>query len=81
VLPFLLGAHMPTVQGHVEVKPELPAYATCVECHRTYRPRNEDQACMELCDECFESVKYPREHVIRIHVSPRPRKPKSDFTL
>lgn len=71
---------MPTVHGHV-VKQELPPYATCVECQRTYRPRNEDQACMELCDECFESAKYPRAHVIRVHVRPRPSHPKSGVVL
>lgn len=72
---------MPTVHGHVELKCELPEYTTCVECHRTYRPQSEDQACMELCDECFESAKYPREQVISIHVRPRIKKPKSDVTL
>jgi hypothetical protein len=36
---------------------------------------------MELCDECFESAKYPREQVISIHVRPRIEKPKSDVTL
>jgi NAD-dependent SIR2 family protein deacetylase len=69
---------MPTIHGHVEIKRELPQYATCVECHRTYRPRSEDQACMELCDECFESAKYPREQVISVHVRPRVDRPKSD---
>lgn len=72
---------MPTVHGHVEVKRELPRYATCVECHRTYRPRDEDQACMEMCDECFESAKYPREQVVSVHVRPRPYRPKSEVVL
>lgn len=72
---------MPTVHGHVKVKPELPQYATCVECHRTYRPLSEDQACVELCDECFESAKHPREQVISVHVRPRVDHPKSDVPL
>ena len=72
---------MPTVHGHVEVKRELPEYAMCVECRRTFQPRSEDQACMELCDECFETAKYPREQVISVHVRPRPRKSKSEITL
>ena len=72
---------MPTVHGHVEVKRELPRYATCLECHRTFRPLNEDQACMELCDECFESAKHPREQVISVRVRPRVNHPKSDEPL
>jgi len=39
---------MPAVHGHVEAKRDLPEYATCIECHRTYRSRGEDQASMEL---------------------------------
>ncbi len=81
VQPCMNGALMPIVHGHIAVKRELPAYGTCVECHRTYRPRSEDQAGLELCDECFESTKHPREHVISIHVRPRPCKPKSDMPL
>ncbi len=69
---------MPTVQGHVQVKLELPAFATCAECHCTYRPRSEDQACMNLCAKCFEHAKYPGEPVISIHVKPRPFRPETD---
>ena len=72
---------MATVHGHVEWKLELPRYATCVQCQRTYRPQNEDQACLELCDECFETAKYPREHIISIHVRPRSYRPKSGVAL
>lgn len=36
---------------------------------------------MELCDECFESAKYPREQVISVHVRPRVHHPKSDVPL
>ena len=72
---------MPTVHGRVELKRELPQYATCVECRRTYRPRSEGQASMELCDECFESARYPREQVISVHVRPRVDRPKSEIPL
>ena len=75
------GVVIPTVHGHVEVKRELPPYATCVECRRTYRPRNEDQAGMEMCDECFESAKYPREHAVSVHIRPRPYRPKTEVLL
>jgi len=71
---------MPIVQAHVEIKPELPEYATCEKCHRTYRPRNEEQAGMELCDYCYEAVKYPTEPVISVHVYARPCDPKSGVT-
>ncbi|HTT33650.1 MAG TPA: hypothetical protein VMH48_08610 [Methylomirabilota bacterium] len=63
---------MPTVLAHVEVKPELPSIATCVECRRSYRPRNEEQAIMELCDNCYDDVKFPHERVISVHVHARP---------
>lgn len=72
---------MPTIHCHVKIEHELPRYATCVECHRTYRPRSEDQACMELCDECFESAKYPREHVVSVHVRPKRERDKSELVL
>jgi hypothetical protein len=36
---------------------------------------------MALCEECFESAKYPREPVIRVHVRPRTEKSKSDLPL
>jgi hypothetical protein len=72
---------MPIVHGHVKAEPELAQYATCVECHRSYRPRSEDQACMELCDECFETAKYPREHIVSVHVRPKPEHHKPDIVL
>ena len=36
---------------------------------------------MELCDECFESARHPREQVISVHVRPRAGHPKSDVQL
>jgi hypothetical protein len=72
---------MPTVHGHATVQRELPQYATCVECHRTYRPRTEDQACVELCDECFESAKYPHKQAARVHVRPRVEHPKPNSDI
>jgi hypothetical protein len=68
---------MPTVLAHVEVKPELPSTATCVECQRTYRPRSQEQACLELCDTCYEEFKYPHERVISVHVHAHPSRPKT----
>ena len=68
---------MPTVLAHVEVKTELPAYATCTKCRRTYRPHTQEQADRGLCHRCFEDVKYPHEPVPTAHVTacPGPRKP------
>ena len=63
---------MPTVEAHVEVKHELPAYATCTKCHRTYRPHTEEQADLGLCHRCFDEVKYPQEPVVTAHVTARP---------
>lgn len=68
---------MPTAECHVEVKRELPHYATCVECHRSYRPRNEEQACLDLCDYCYDDFKYPHERVISVHVHVRPERPRT----
>ncbi|HUL33829.1 MAG TPA: hypothetical protein VL128_08095 [Candidatus Eisenbacteria bacterium] len=63
----------------VEVQPELhvreqrvaPAYATCRECHHTFRPKNEDQHCLELCDSCIEQLRSLREPVVSVHVKAR----------
>ena len=68
---------MPTVLAHVEVKPELPSLATCSECQRSFRPRSEEQSCLELCDNCYEEFKYPHERVISVHVHARPSRPKT----
>jgi hypothetical protein len=72
---------MLTVHGHVQVKRELPEYAPCVECHRTFRPQSEDQAAVELCEECLEDAKYPRPQVVTVHVGPRVEHPKTDALL
>jgi hypothetical protein len=72
---------MSKVEVHPELRRGRPVYATCHECHRSYRPHNEDQACLDLCDECFEAARYPREQVISIHVKPRPYKPSDDSHL
>jgi len=72
---------MPTVLAHVEVKPELPCVSTCVECHRSYRPRNEEQSIMDLCDKCYEDIKFPHERVISVHVHARPIPPKGKASL
>jgi hypothetical protein len=77
--PLHTGCYMPKVRGHVEVQRELPQLSTCVECHRSYRPRSEDQACMDLCEECFESAKYPGERVVSVKVRPRVEPRKSDL--
>jgi hypothetical protein len=59
----------PDVQ--VAEHPRRPEYSTCYECHRTFRAKSEDQFCLELCDTCFDALRYLREPVISIHIKAR----------
>ena len=67
---------------NVEVQPEIyvraqrpgPAYSTCRECHHTFYPNNEDQHCLELCDQCIDDLRSLREPVMSVHVKARPRR-------
>lgn len=56
---------------HVRELHERPAFSTCHECHRSFRPKSEDQLCLELCDSCFDALRQPREPVVTVHVKPR----------
>jgi len=60
---------------HVTEQLQRPNYATCHECHRTFRPRSEDQLSVELCDSCFEAFRHPGEriHTIRVKVAKKDR--------
>lgn len=71
------GMTMITLEAHPEIhvreQRQLPAYSTCYECHRTFHARSEDQLSLELCDSCFEDLRFLREPIISVHVKPRPR--------
>lgn len=63
----------------LEVYPEIfveqqharPAFATCYECHRSFRAKSEEQLCLALCDHCFDKIRYLREPVLSVHVKAR----------
>lgn len=69
---------MATLEVHPEIRAREqqrhPDYSTCYECHRSFRARSEDQLFLELCDDCFDAVRYLREPVISVHVKARPRR-------
>lgn len=58
---------------HISEAQQHPTHATCHECHRTFRPKSEDQLSLELCDSCFEALRQPGErlHSVRVKVLPR----------
>lgn len=66
----------------LEVHPEIhateqtqgPAHTTCHECHRSFRPKNEDQLSVELCDSCFNALRQPGEPLLSVHVKALPRR-------
>lgn len=60
---------------HVQEQPQRPAYSTCRKCHRSFRPKCEDQLSLELCNTCFDALRYPGEAIPCVHVKVRPRKP------
>jgi hypothetical protein len=60
---------------HVQEQHQRPEFATCHECHRSFRPKSEDQFCLQLCDSCFESVQHACEKVVSVHVKVLPHKP------
>ena len=53
--------------------PRRPEYSICYECNRTFRAKSEDQFCLELCDTCFDALRYLREPVISIRIKTRPQ--------
>ena len=70
-----LGAH-PEV--HVIEQQPRPVYATCHECHRSFRPKSEDQLSLEVCDSCFDKLRQGSEPIASVHVKVLPRhKPRS----
>jgi hypothetical protein len=69
---------MITLEVHPEIhateQTQCPGYATCHECHRSFRPRNEDQLSAELCDSCFDALRHPGERLLSVHVKVLPRR-------
>ena len=67
---------MIAVADHSEIfihKPSRrPDYSTCYECQRSFRAKCEDQLCLELCDHCFENLRYLGEPILSVHVEARP---------
>lgn len=59
------------VQVHEQV--QMPEYATCRECARSFRPKCEDQLSVELCDQCFDALRQPVASLptVRVKVLPR----------
>jgi hypothetical protein len=78
-LPIMVVRHF---MNTLEVRPELhvqeqhqrPEFATCDECYRSFRPKTEDQFCLQLCDRCFESVRHASEKVVSVHIKVLPHK-------
>jgi uncharacterized UBP type Zn finger protein len=68
---------MSTLEVHPEIHttelPQHPAYVTCQECHRSFRPQSEDQLSLALCDSCFDAFRHGGEriHSVRVKVLPR----------
>ena len=60
---------------HIQEQHQRPEFATCHECYRSFRPKSEDQFCLQLCDSCFDSLRHHREKAISIHVKAVPHKP------
>jgi len=52
-----------------------PHGLTCIECHRNFWPKNEDQRLPGLCDRCFEAVRHTGEAVMSVHVHVLPHGP------
>lgn len=48
---------------HIQKQLQRPAYSTCRDCHRTFRPKSEDQLSLELCDTCCHALRVPEEAV------------------
>jgi len=67
---------MTTLDVHPEIytteQAQRPTYATCHDCHRSFRPRSEDQLSLELCDSCFDALRHPGERLqaVRVKVLP-----------
>jgi len=63
----------------IEVHPEIHTreftqhqqVSTCHQCHRSFRAKNEDQFCLQLCNDCFDRHMNLREPVISVHVKAR----------
>jgi hypothetical protein len=52
---------------------ERPDYSACHACHRSFRPKSEDQLSVELCDSCFHDLRFPEDSIPTVHVKVRPR--------
>ena len=37
----------------------------------SFHAKSEDQFCLELCDSCFDNLRYLREPILSVHVKPR----------
>ena len=59
---------------HTTEQQQRPTYATCHECHRSFRPKSEDQLSHELCDPCFEALRQPGERLRSVRVKALPRR-------
>lgn len=60
--------HEPEKTQHQEI-------STCHQWHRSFRAKNEDQFCMQLCNDCFDAHMNLREPVFSVRVKARPRGP------
>jgi len=60
---------------HAREQYQHPDFATCYECHRSFHAHTEDQWSLELCDTCFDAIRYLREPVISVHIKAHPRRP------
>jgi uncharacterized UBP type Zn finger protein len=66
----------------LEVHPEIhlseprrhAAYCTCRACHRSFRPKCEDQLSLELCAPCFDAFCHRGERIRNVHVKARPHR-------
>ena len=67
----------------IEVHPEIHTgeqtrhqeLSTCHQCRRSFRAKSEDQFCLLLCNDCFETHMNLREPMISVHVKVRPHRP------
>ena len=67
---------MIAVEDHPEIfiheQRQRPDCCICYECQRSFRAKCEDQLCLELCDHCFENLRYLGEPILSVHVKARP---------
>lgn len=58
---------------HVQEQKQYPAYCTCRQCHRSFRPKSEDQLSIALCTTCFHALQHPEEAIPSVHIKVLPR--------